>query len=318
MPVNQSLSAQPITLNVNSAEKYVNIGKSTIGRAFDMSNFFGKKTKTKNVDKAQISGPTQFVHVGHVGLTNNNFEVNLSNEDDSSKKMKELLSLLNVPVKNNKKTEIFVENFIREHGGNDRFNQEIQRHTTLPPPPPPLPQSPIKNRTENSPTSQNATSSSTGNLNTRVSPAIPQTASTVPKMQPVFVPKNPHVQAPSPPPPPPMSLIPPPPPMPMSSNEFLPPPPPPPPLLSDHSTITTATIPPKTDTKPVKNIPSAPTSLLDSIKAFEGFKNKVNTQTSQVSDNSPQGGEASILDQLKNELLKRAQFLSNFLNRNIR
>ena len=46
--------------------------------------------------------------------------------------MKELLAMLNVPVKHNKRTEEFVEKFIQEHGGSDKFNQEIQRQTTLP------------------------------------------------------------------------------------------------------------------------------------------------------------------------------------------
>ena len=75
-PVNQSLSAQPVTLNAtNSFEKFTNTGKSTISRAFDVSGLFGKKSKPKSIDKMQIGAPTQFVHVGHVGLNNNNFDV---------------------------------------------------------------------------------------------------------------------------------------------------------------------------------------------------------------------------------------------------
>ena len=58
--------------------------------------------------------------------------------------------------------------------------------------------------------------------------------------------------------------------------------------------------------------------LLESIKGFQGFQNpgggatlsKPPVTQNRVSDPPPSAGESSILDQLKNELLKRAQFLS--------
>jgi hypothetical protein len=71
-----------------------------------------------------------------------------------------------------------------------------------------------------------------------------------------------------------------------------------------------------TTTKPatVKNTPAAPLSLLQAIQNFDGFnKNKITTQSSQSSDsNTAVQSDSSILDQLKNELIKRAQFLSNY------
>ena len=80
-PVNNSLSALPVTLNgiTNSFEKFTISAHSTLSRTFDASLFgFGKKNKKRtSVDKANISTPTDFKHVGHVGIGKNNFDVNI-------------------------------------------------------------------------------------------------------------------------------------------------------------------------------------------------------------------------------------------------
>jgi hypothetical protein len=54
--------------------------------------------------------------------------------------------------------------------------------------------------------------------------------------------------------------------------------------------------------------------LMDAIKSFQGFSNKgAANQQNRVSDPPPHDCTPSILDQLKNELIKRAQYLSNII-----
>jgi hypothetical protein len=53
------------------------------------------------------------------------FKIHLASEDESSEKMKQLLLELNVPI--NKKTAAFVESFVKDNGGIERFSDEINK-----------------------------------------------------------------------------------------------------------------------------------------------------------------------------------------------
>ncbi len=73
------LSAQPITLNLIDSHQMNNISNNyNNGHYNNMQETSkgGSAKKNKKIDKSQISGPTGFRVVQHVGLTNNNFEVN--------------------------------------------------------------------------------------------------------------------------------------------------------------------------------------------------------------------------------------------------
>jgi hypothetical protein len=52
-------------------------------------------------------------------------KINLSDLDDSSKRVREILSAMNLPI--NKKTEAFAEKYIQSRGGIDIFDEEIKR-----------------------------------------------------------------------------------------------------------------------------------------------------------------------------------------------
>ena len=173
---------------------------------------FGTLKKNKKFDKSQISGPTNFRLVQHVGFSNNNFEINLPGQDLSSVKMREILEELNLPnLKINKKTEEFIGDYIKTHGGFDRFNEELKKEKIAPEPP-------------------------------RAPVAPPIVRQNTFQIQPSI--QRPHNPPPSvPPPPPPTSSIPivltgqNPPPLPPTPNNWsqnqahAPPPPPPPPLF---------------------------------------------------------------------------------------
>ena len=68
------LSAQPITLNLIESHHMNNNSNGHYNNTHE-TNKGGSAKKNKKIDKSQISGPTGFRVVQHVGLTNNNFEV---------------------------------------------------------------------------------------------------------------------------------------------------------------------------------------------------------------------------------------------------
>jgi Wiskott-Aldrich syndrome protein len=294
-PTSQSNLGTPLGLNLmNSFGKFTDSAHTTLKKKIGN---FGKKSRKTCFDKTQISAPTTgtFVHVGHVGLTDShNIDVKLCDEVASKEMQEKILMLLNVPIKINEETEKFIDTFIKEHGGNDKFNAEIERINS------PAAQ-PDANR-------QNKVSiqlmrNKTSSENAKVVPPIPQTippalsvnhhkmSSSIPNILEKFV---------IPPPPPPLSLtsilanpsnIPRPPP---------PPPPPQPPAISLQNSISAT-----------KTFTLAPQSLLDSIKEFDGFKSKTAPQTINTETTCQPTTEPTILDQLKSELLKRAQFLND-------
>lgn len=70
------LSSQPITLNLVNSSQMNNVNHYN-GNANENNSKVGSAKKNKKIDKSQISGPTGFRVVQHVGLTNNNFEVSV-------------------------------------------------------------------------------------------------------------------------------------------------------------------------------------------------------------------------------------------------
>lgn len=380
------LASQPVNLNLapqtrEQPQQQQSSLSNTIGSKF---NSVRGKNK-KKIDKSEISGPTGFRVVQHVGLSDNKYDINLATQDDpTAKKMREMLSEIMPGIKMTKKTEQFINNFIADHGGYQTLDQELRQindkksqapranmhpappqppsfqssnpmppsHVALnaPPPPPPPPPS----QTQYPPQQQHQYSPN----NQPKAPVLP------PKPSAAAPPS--HPPPPPPPPPPPLPPIlnnrsnnlqevtihgdnskpnpgssaassapappPPPPPPPLPPNSFFtdskpvkpsgnsgPPPPPPPPLPSDFSSgssslssSTASTARTETPIQP-SNAPDPRQNLLDSIKSFQGFKNTnavSNAPATRVSD-PPPATEGSILDQLKNELLKRAQFLND-------
>jgi len=308
-----------------------------------LTNKFSTLKKKKGFDKTQIGAPTNFRVVQHVGLTNNDYEINLTAKDETMK-MRELLSAINVAgVPLTKKTEVFMTNYIASHGGMERFDEELKKQKTSA-----TPQVPSQNINYPKPNSHNP-------------PPPPPTQHTRPAPVPVPVqlqqqqlnkPKSaPSVPPPPPPPPPPLPTTypppsppqpPPAPPLPkmqpsnhshdMMNNSMKtlnisepvivngvaapppPPPPPPPPIMSLNSTPLTINKPAPRVLEPPK--PDPRSELLDSIKGFQGLKSLkpagVNSHETFSPEPAPAPVENSILDQLKNELVKRAMFLSTY------
>lgn len=211
--------------------------------------------------------------------------------------MKILLKELNVPYKMNKKTEAFVNNYINEHGGLNRFSESLKKKEE------PARVLSFKNKNH---FSNNSLSTSDRYL----TPNFKQIQNSISQPE---IDNSPPLSIPPPPPttlPPPIiqqnysevksdmdySII--------SGNTppFPPPPPPlPPPSLNSNINRSNSSI----------NLSSNDSrqNLMNSIKGFSGFHNK-QQKPNRNSDASSQQLDSSIIDQLKNELLKRAPFLS--------
>lgn len=121
-----------------------------------------------------------------------------------------------------------------------------------------------------------------------------------------------------PPPPPPLPSLPPETQvnqarLPAPTSTAPPPPPPPPPSLSDMNSSPLIIEKKNNNSLQQNQTVDSRDQLLESIRGFQGFQNKSQTRN-RISDPAPvdNNNPPSVLDQLKNELIKRAQFLSNF------
>lgn len=324
------LSSQPIILNTNAQM----LPQSNRDQETSKYNTI-KSKKNKKIDKSQISNPTGFRVVQHVGLsTNNNFEISLSSEDNTSKKMEEILQSINCPV--NKKTTKFVNNYIKTHGGIEKFDEELKkqsestavRHPPLHPSQPPkvINQAPLRpppGLPNRGPNSANVAPPPPPPLPQTLPPSIQQSSSVPPPTPPLPTKKNISTNSSQPPPPPPLPSIPPE----SQTNQTRgpvpappapPPPPPPPPSLSDLIPSPLVIDKKSNNSLQQNQIVDSRDELLESIRGFQGFQNK-SSNRNRISDPAPaDNNPPSVLDQLKNELIKRAQFLSNcfYLNQN--
>ncbi|CAF0704550.1 unnamed protein product [Brachionus calyciflorus] len=326
------LAAQPVTLNA-----YPQINPQVNKQNSDQSKFGTlKNKKNKKIDKSQISGPTGFRVVTHVGLSNvgNNFEFkSSSSEDSTSQQMKEILASLNLPV--NKKTTQFVNNYIQAHGGMELFDQELKKQKNHAPTvqPPAYPsQPPQPPRVQNQPPPPRPPPGQPNRTNNTINAPPPPPPPPLPSSLPPTIQSSSMAPAPPPPPPlPPMkstATVPPPPPPPLPSippdtglNLAAAPPPPPPPLPSLGDLNSSSVVIEKKSTNSLQqlqqNAADPRSELLSAIKGFQGFQNKNSTSNEQshknrISDPAPvDNNNPNILDQLKNELIKRAQFLND-------
>lgn len=83
------------------------------------------KENKKIINKSDISGPTGFTRLQHIGFDQNSFHFNLSNQDEQSKRIRDILDTMNLPI--NKKTEKIVNNLIESIGGFEKFENEIKK-----------------------------------------------------------------------------------------------------------------------------------------------------------------------------------------------
>ena len=228
---------QPIIVNNPIPASHANQTNENRRNSSSFFNWTGKnwnsgggKKKNSRFDKSQISTPTGFHHVQHVGLTaedtslrRNKFDINLAGlEDESTAQMVEILKTLNLPV--TRRAKQIVDQFINENGGYERFSEELKHqkpaappvtpkatqenfHSTSSPPNRKAPQPPEKQQTKPTVAATNLPS---------VAPVSPHSVGVVPPPIP-STPSVPPLSASVPPPPPPppslLSLSPPAPPL---------------------------------------------------------------------------------------------------------
>lgn len=215
----------------------------------------GQKGKRKKINKSDISGPSNFQHLAHVGWDPNTGAFDSNNIDAAWKKLFDTVGVSDTDLKD-EKTAKFIYEFVEQHGGIEKANQQLEAERQKAPPPPPShgggrrnagaapPPPPPHNRGAPHPPSRNAPPPPPPSHH---HPPPPPSRSAPPP------PPSRHGgggNVPAPPPLPPVNVPAPPPPPPVSSGG-----PPPPPSQSN---------------KPSSNLPvvsDARANLMESIRA---------------------------------------------------
>ncbi|XP_078597603.1 LOW QUALITY PROTEIN: actin nucleation-promoting factor WAS-like [Branchiostoma floridae x Branchiostoma japonicum] len=196
-----------------------------------------KKDKKKKLTKADISTPTNFQHISHVGWDpNTGFD--MTSMDPDLKSLFEQAGISQDLLKD-KETSKFIYDFIEKQGGLEAVKKEFKSQSGPPPPPPPsrggAPPPPPPSRGSGGPPplpSRNAAVPPPPPISRDLPPPpshSPVSRSAAPPPPPPIS----HHRSPGPPPPPPSVMggpPPPPPPPPGPGPAVAPPPPPPPPM----------------------------------------------------------------------------------------
>lgn len=253
-----------------------NVSDSNLHKSASLSTLPTKKNKKdkdkkKKITKDDISTPTNFRHVGHVGWDpDKGFDMN--NLDPDMRKLFDSLGI-NETSEVDKETVDFIYDFVEQHGGIEQVKREMESRPPPPPPsgmPPPPPPQTAKSGGHSRPTPT---------TNRGPVPPPPPSRSNVPPPTPN---RTPNRSMGAPPPPPQQhgnaGFPPPPPPAHAKAPSTAPPPPPPPaaPAAPPPPPLAPAAPPPP----PVSSQGGPPMSegrgaLLDQIRSGGGPLKKV-------------------------------------------
>uniref|UniRef100_H2ZFH7 WH1 domain-containing protein n=1 Tax=Ciona savignyi TaxID=51511 RepID=H2ZFH7_CIOSA len=206
----------------------------------------GKKGKKGKLTKADISMPSGFKHVGHVGWDpNKGFDTD--NMDPDVKELFKSAGVTEDDMQDKEKAQ-FIYDFIEQRGGIDAIKKDQSRDRHAPPPPPPQrngpppppqrngPPPPRRKETPRPapPSHRNQPPPPPPDRSNRQPPPPQHRAAMAPPPPGQRMSQPPIPRGVPAPPPPPSASAPPPPPPPMAPPPFAGgPPPPPPPLLSN-------------------------------------------------------------------------------------
>ncbi|XP_017006200.2 actin nucleation-promoting factor WASL isoform X1 [Drosophila takahashii] len=221
------------------------------------------KDKKRKVTKADISQPTNFVHISHVGWdADKGFDL-MGNENDPELNEFFLKAGVSETELKDRDTRAFIYDFIQSNNVLASVKQdsvESPTETTPPPMPPPVP--------TRHPSNGNQRTAPPPPPARQPPPPVPVTAPGATRAPPP--PSRPPPISTAPPPPPPVSapvVAPPPPPPPPPAAAAVPPPPPPPMPVGELPVITTTHAPNQAASRPAA--PAAPDShnaLMDAIR----------------------------------------------------
>lgn len=110
----------------------VPINKKTIEFAEKFMKENGGIERYKQEVINKISKPTNFRHVQHIGIDeNNSYQLKIISKNER-KKVKEILSAMNIGIPISKNTVDFAEQFMKENGGIERYEEELKNHISGP------------------------------------------------------------------------------------------------------------------------------------------------------------------------------------------
>ncbi|XP_055903487.1 actin nucleation-promoting factor WASL [Eupeodes corollae] len=270
---NNKLQLQPAATNVSNSDDRVQMRNHSTAKiptsqpkATFLSSGFSllsnNKDKKPKYKKSDISNPTNFVHISHVGWdVNNGFDTHGTEED---KKLTNFLNKAGVSENhmNDRGTREFIYEFIQTNKVFEVEAEKVEEPKAPEPAPPPIPSR--QNQLPQNGTSQRsapppppARQPPPPVPTTTPRGKVPQPPSRLPPVQTIVT----APAAPPPPPPPPPPVAPPPPPM---------------PTATDAPSVTSNTLKPPAPAVPVVN--DTRSALMDSIRKGTTLK-KVDTST---------------------------------------
>lgn len=96
----------------------------------------GQKGKKKKINKSDISAPSNFKHLAHVGWDPNTGAFDSNNIDAAWKKLFDTVGVSDTDLKD-EQTAKFIYDFVEQHGGIEKANQQLEADRQKPAPPPP-------------------------------------------------------------------------------------------------------------------------------------------------------------------------------------
>lgn len=94
----------------------------------------GQKGKRKKINKSDISAPSNFQHLAHVGWDPNTGAFDSSNIDSAWKKLLDTVGVSDAELKD-EQTAKFIYDFVEKHGGIEKANQQLEAEKQRAPPP---------------------------------------------------------------------------------------------------------------------------------------------------------------------------------------
>ncbi|KAG7189674.1 hypothetical protein KM043_017346 [Ampulex compressa] len=276
LPWKNQSSSSPFTFSTGSTSNLLNGAPTTVGVNRSASSSSMYKTKKKKGDqdskrkltKDDISLPSNFRHVAHMGWNANSKGLELDSVDPQLKKFFDKVGVSEHQLRD-QATRNFIYDFIEKHGGMNAIQDCVQdspsnvKNNVQPPAlpqrqeyPPPVPARTIPHQTRSAPP---------------LPPSRFITSSTPPSAPPSAPPV--HRSLPSRPPPPSLT----------SAPTLPPPPPPPPPALAPPSRSNpTAPVPPP---PPLPNLLSPENEMITTSEAIN--TNAMNNNDVEVADLRP-------------------------------
>nr|WAW84863.1 WASP/N-WASP [Halisarca dujardinii] len=134
-PASPTHTAQPSPTTTAAPQSNDNVFAGIGGLNTQQQSAGGKK-KRKKITKADISGPSNFVHLAHVGWDPNTGSFDSSNISPEWKRLLDMVGVTENDLQD-QDTAKFIHDFVEQNGGIEEANRQLEESNRVPAPPPP-------------------------------------------------------------------------------------------------------------------------------------------------------------------------------------